>query len=156
MKKLVIFVFLFSIIVPHVLSAKTKLELVREQVQSLKKERQNASIERDYEKALKYFTDDVLVMPGMQPPLEGKDELRRMYKQDEKNGVQILAVSDNIHKDWLCGEDYYERGTWSMSVTSNDTPRPVAFLGSYFQIWQKQKDGSYKIKFNIWNLNHQP
>jgi ketosteroid isomerase-like protein len=156
MKKFVVIVFLLSTIVPHILAAQTKLERVREQVKILKKERQNASLEQDYEKAITYFTDDVLIMPGMQPPFEGKAELRKMFKQDEKNGVKIHAVSDNIQKDWLCGDDYYERGTWSMSITSNDTQRPIAFLGSYFQIWQKQKDGSYKIKFNIWNLNHQP
>lgn len=152
MKRYIIFILFFS----QLLLAKTPLESAREKIEILKRERQNAAFEHDYKKALTFFTDDVLILPGLQPPIEGKAQLKKMYEQDEKNGVTFHAIGDNVQADWLCGEDYYERGTWSMSVTSNQNDKPAAFLGSYFQIWQKQNDGSYKIKFNIWKLNHMP
>lgn len=138
------------------LVAKTPLESTREKIEILKHQRQNAVFEHDYKKALTFFTDDILILPDLQPPIQGKAELEKMYEKDQKNGVTFHAIGNTVQSDWLCGEDYYERGTWSMSVTSNQSDKPEAFLGSYFQIWQKQNDGSYKIKFNIWNLNHQP
>lgn len=144
------------LLLPYLSPAQTSLQSVREQIEKLRTERHEAAMAHNYTKSLTFFTDDVLIMPGLQPPVEGKKELKKLYEMDKEKGVQILAIGNNVSADWLCGEDYYERGSWSMSVTSRDQPRPVAYLGSYFQIWQKQNDGSYKIKFNIWNLNHMP
>lgn len=152
MKKYIIFILFIS----QLLWAKTPLESAREKIEILKKQRQEATFAHDYKKALTFFTDDILILPGLQPPIKGKAELIKMFEMDEKNGVIFHAIGNNVEADWLCGEDYYERGTWSMSITSNQSDKPTAFLGSYFQIWEKQHDGSYQIKFNIWNLNHQP
>ena len=156
MKKHLIFFLVISIFIPHTLSAKTKLEIVRDKIKILKAEREEAALDRDYKKNLTFFTDDILILPGLESPIEGITKLEKRFYEDKKNGVQIHSIGSTTHEDWLCGENYYERGTWSMSVTSNDQSRPVAFLGSYFQIWEKQKNGSYKIKFNIWNLDHSP
>ncbi|MBN1478774.1 hypothetical protein JXA70_00725 [candidate division KSB1 bacterium] len=152
-KKTILCMFL---LLPFLLPARTNLQNVREQIEKLREERQEAAMEQNYDKSLKFFTDDVLIMPGLQQIIEGKKELKQRYERDKKEGVRILSIGHNVSADWLCDEDYYERGSWSMSVTSRDHPRPLAYAGSYLQIWEKQKDGSYKIKFNIWNLNHMP
>jgi ketosteroid isomerase-like protein len=130
------------------------VESVRKTIKELEIERQSAAIAGDYDKALTFFTDDVVIMQAMDEPITGKKSLARSYREQKQKGVRFHSISSTILADWLCGENYYERGTWSMSVSSRDNPRPVAFLGSYFQIWEKQKDGSFKIKLNIYNFDH--
>ena len=150
------YLFVLAIFIAGSLLAQSNLADARIRVELLHQARVQAALDGDYDKVLNFFAKDVQIMPGLQPPINGIAELRKMFAKDRKNGVKHHSISSRIIDDWMCGDDYYERGSWAMSVTSNDSRQPVAFNGSYFQIWQKQKDGSYKIKFNIWNLDHQP
>ncbi len=43
-----------------------------------------------------------------------------------------------------------------MSFSSKEKPQPEATYGSYFQIWEKQEDDSYKVAYLIWNLDYIP
>jgi hypothetical protein len=57
---------------------------------------------------------------------------------------------------WECGEMVYEIGTFGMSLVSKDSPKPIAYYGSYFHVWQKQSDGNYKLKYMMSNLDFNP
>jgi hypothetical protein len=43
-----------------------------------------------------------------------------------------------------------------MSYSYKGHPKPDALYGSYFTVWQKENDGSLKIKYLIWNLGFDP
>ena len=50
----------------------------------------------------------------------------------------------------------FDIGTFGMSLISSDSPKPIAYYGSYFHTWQKQSDGSFKIKYTMSNLDFNP
>jgi len=115
-----------------------------------------AVLDGDYETILKYYTDDVILMPIFEPAINGKDALREEYKKDKKTGVKYHAFNAKPEKMWACGNEVFEYGKFGLAVSSNETEYPYAFFGSYFAIWDKQSDNSYLIKYMISNLDHKP
>ena len=110
----------------------------------------------DYETLLKYYADDAIVVPNFQPVLHGKDALRESYLKQEKEGVKIHSFHGKIDKIWAGNSNVYEYGTYGLSFSSNKTKHPYGVTGSYFMIWEKQKSGSYLIKYFISNLDFNP
>lgn len=152
-----LFILFICVLATMVMSAsKSDLVKVRAQIDKLEQQRMQERLDGHINKTIGYYTKDAVLMPGFQPMINGYDEISEMLEKDRKNGVKMQSLSRNMLDDWFCGADYCERGTWAMSITTKDTKKPLAFNGSYFQIWEKQKDGAYKIKYNIWNLDHQP
>jgi ketosteroid isomerase-like protein len=115
-----------------------------------------AMLEGDYETLLKYYTDDIVVSPGMNPTVRGKDALKESYEKYRKDKVKYHSFSGTIEDLWECGDKVYERGTFGMSLSYKDHPKPLAYYGSYFTIWQKVSEDSLKIKYVIWNLDFNP
>ena len=110
----------------------------------------------DYEEIIEFYTEDAVIMPDFQPPIRGRDALMRQYKKDEKKGTRFHSLTGSVEKRWMRGNEIFEIGSFGMAVSSHEDARPQAFYGSYFQIWEKQSDGAYRISFNIWNLDFNP
>ena len=110
----------------------------------------------DYETLLKYYADDAVVVPNFQPVLHGKDALRESYLKQEKEGVKINSFHAETDKIWGDKINIYEYGTYGLSFSSIKTKHPYGVTGSYFMIWEKQKSGSYLIKYFISNLDFNP
>lgn len=110
----------------------------------------------DYETLLSYFTDDVIVDPIFDPPIKGKKEYREQVKKLKELGVKYQSMNGTPTDIWECGGMIYEMGTFGMSMVTRESPQPKAYYGSYFQIWKKQPDGNYKIKFMTSTLDYNP
>lgn len=114
-----------------------------------------ATLDQDYETMLKYNSDDVVVMPNFQPTINGKKELKKIYKKNTDAGIDYHAFSSEPQKRWQADNLIYEYGTFGMTVSSSSSKKPKGYYGSYFQIWEKSGD-DFKIKLTIWNLDHSP
>jgi ketosteroid isomerase-like protein len=115
-----------------------------------------AAVEGDFETVLSFYAEDIVLMPGFKPTLNGKKAVKQEMEKDREKGLKFHSISGTITEIWSCGDLVYDRGTFGLSVSTKASSRPYAYYGSYFQIWQKQPDGSYKIKLNIWNLDFNP
>lgn len=115
-----------------------------------------AALDGDYETILKYYTDDVILMPPYRHAIKGKNELRKQYKKEEKAGVKLHAFNAKAEEMWNSGDKVYEYGTYGLAISSKETEHPYAYYGSYFMMWEKQPDSSYLIKLLITNLDHKP
>lgn len=103
-----------------------------------------------------YYTEDIILMPDFKPPIRGRSAMKRVYKDDMNRGIKYHSFNGNVEKRWQHGNDIYEYGSFGLSISEKKSPKPSAFYGSYFQIWQKQKDGTYLISYAIWNLDFNP
>jgi hypothetical protein len=54
---------------------------------------------------------------------------------------------------WMCGDLIYEVGKYGMSTIIPGLSHPYADHGKYLSIWEKQDDGSLKVKMLIWNTD---
>lgn len=117
---------------------------------------EKAIYESDYETLLKFYTDDAVCAGNFQPTLKGKNAIKESYLKQQKEGTKFHSFKTKTEKLWECDKNIYEYGTYGLSVSSNETKHPYAFTGSYFMIWEKQKDESYLIKYLISNLDFNP
>ena len=125
-------------------------------IESIENKINQAVLAGDYETVMSYFTDDIVVVPIFHPPIESKETYREEVKKLEAKGVKYQSISGTPSKIWVCDNLVYEMGTFGMSFVTNESPKPTAYYGSYFQIWEKQTDESYKLKYMISNLDFNP
>lgn len=81
---------------------------------------------------------------------------RPQANRDHKEGVKYQSFSGAIEDLWACADKVYERGSWGMSYTTNRLKQPVAAYGSYFQMWTKHVEDSYRIQYLIFTLGSNP
>ncbi len=138
------------------LLAQNDLDKIEKKLGEIGEELRQTVISGDYEAQLEFYTDDVILMPDFQPTIIGKAALRKRFEEGAKEGWKIDSIDGASEDLWVCGDLVYERGTFGMSVKPKEGGKPRAFYGSTFTIWQKQKDGAFKIKMAIWNLDFNP
>lgn len=131
-------------------------ETIREKVEKVNKELEKLILSEKYDDLLQYYTDDILICPDFQTSIKGKDSVKRIYDENKNLGIKHHSFSSKIEEIWECKNFVYERGTFGMSYSSKDKPKPLAYYGSYFTIWKKDIEGSLKIKYTIWNLDFNP
>ncbi|MFH0736717.1 MAG: hypothetical protein V1773_19360 [bacterium] len=115
-----------------------------------------AVLDGDYETQLKYFTQNAIIDPPLDPEIKGKNNLRASFEKNKKENVIFHSFSGTIKNYWVCGNKVYETGQWSLLVSSDKLKKPYAFVGSYFQIWEKQQDDTYLISYNIFTYDFNP
>lgn len=129
---------------------------LREQIMEINSIIGKAEMENDKETIIKYLADDVIISPGFGPTVKGITGVKNSHAENKKYNVVYRSFNVEPEEILECSEFVYDRGTFGMSYTYKDHPKPRAYYGSYFTIWQKEKDGSLKIKYLIWNLDYDP
>lgn len=158
MKKLTVITLMLTMIVLMNVVGLTQetLASVQHKLEEIGQILNKATLEGDYETLLKYHTDDAIIKADMRPAIKGKSALREEFEKNKKAGARVHSFSTATEAMWICGDEVYERGTFGQTASYKDSPKPIAVYGSYFEIWLKQTDGSYKIKYLIWNLDFNP
>ena len=154
-----LYVFLFTILSFSFLNsiiAQDLPESIVEQLDEISTIMMNAALDGNNLNIIDYYSGDIVLMPDFQPAIRGKNSLLKVLKDDMKKGIVYHSFNGTPEKRWMVNNDVFERGTFGMSVSTKDDPKPIAYYGSYFQIWEKQPDGKYKISYNIWNLDFNP
>jgi len=130
--------------------------IIREKLEATCSILHKAMLEADYEKVLKYYADDIIISADFQPAVKGKTAIRESYEKNKKLEIKYHSFDGKMEDIWVSGDKVYDRGTFGMSLSYKDHPKPLAYYGSYFTIWQKRNDDSLKIKYVIWNLGFNP
>ena len=128
----------------------------KEKIEKISNELEKLILAGNYDDLLHYYTDDIVICPEFNSEIKGKDAIKTIYDKNKKEGIKHHSFSGTIEEIWECESFVYERGTFGMSVSSKDHPKPLAYYGSYFTIWKKGDEGSLKIKYTIWNLDFNP
>jgi ketosteroid isomerase-like protein len=105
---------------------------------------------KDVEKIVSYWSDDAVVIPPGEPPVRGKDALRKMVG-DLTNipGFSISWKSSEIHFS-PDGQLAYMYGENLFSM-NDSTGNKIAIPGRGYTIWRKETDGNWKCVVDIWN-----
>ncbi len=115
-----------------------------------------ATIDNDLETVMSFYADDVISMPNYGKVALGRAAVRAGQEKMKKEGVKFTSMNFKILKVWTAGDYVFELGTYALSLTTPAAPYPVAEQGKYMTTWQRQKDGSLKVKAEIWNTDLNP
>lgn len=93
--------------------------------------------------AVDIHTDDAFVMPPNNKILRNKESIKKFIEDDIQNGVRDVVFTTLELK--VDGYYAYEVGMSTMKIgAAIDT-------GKYIVIWEKQQNGDWLIKADIWN-----
>jgi ketosteroid isomerase-like protein len=151
----VFIVFGFLCITNQVFTQQDIREL-KNQVREISDITMQANIDCDAETLFAYYTDDVVSMPNYGPIIKGKNSLIEEYNKTREAGLIVHSMSSFILEIYDCGNIVLETGTYGISLTLPDMAFPVSDTGKYMTLYEKQTDGSLKIKAEIWNTDMNP
>ena len=129
---------------------------IKTQIEKLNKEMVAAVLSGNTERSMSFYTDDAISMPNYEKMLEGKDAIRKSNEAMTKSGWKVVSFEPVTLKVMSCEKTITEIGTFKISFSMEGMSKPVEDIGKYITIWEKQPDGSLKIKIETWNTDTNP
>ena len=119
-----------------------------------------ATVEKDMEDfnrgdaaaAAATYTDDAIVMPPNQSPIEGKQAIEKGLAELISK-LQLSNLQLSISEVDVQGDTAIVRGTYSSNIMVPGMDVPMEDRGKTLSVWKKQADGSWKLHRDIWNSN---
>ena len=87
---------------------------------------------------------------------EGIAAIRKANEEMMKSGMKITSFEPVTLKVLVNGNMITEIGTYKISMSMPGMENPMQDHGKYLTIWEKQKDGSLKVKVETWNTDVDP
>lgn len=109
-----------------------------------------ATQSKDVEKIVSYWSDDAVVIPPGEPPVKGKDALRKMVgDMSSIPGFSLSWRSTDVHFS-PDGKIAYMYGENLFSM-NDSTGNKISIPGRGYTIWRKESNGDWKCVVDIWN-----
>ena len=154
MKKL-FFVLLMLIITSSILYSQNEGDL-KAKFNAMNKEFVEMMIADNFEGMLKWYADDIISMPSYQPMMRGIDALKKADEMQKQSGLKTTAFTLETIDVIDTGNYAIEIGTYTITMQIPNMDMPWSDNGKYVNVWEKQDDGSYKIKVDTWNTDNNP
>lgn len=108
----------------------------------------------NYEGVASLHTEDAVVMPPNVLSRIGKDQIMSAIKEEIDMGFTDLKFVENDIK--IFGTLAYDEGSYSLNIKSDIGEIIGNDFGKYLVVWEKQNDGRWLMKKDIWNSNLPP
>jgi uncharacterized protein (TIGR02246 family) len=131
-------------------------EDVKAKIEQLNKEMGAAMVAGNNEKSMNFYTNDAITMPNYGPMVEGLEAIKKSNEEMMKSGSKVTSFETITLKLIDNGKAITEIGKYKISMVMAGKPDPMQDWGKYLTIWEKQNDGSFKIKLEIWNTDVNP
>jgi ketosteroid isomerase-like protein len=125
-------------------------------VQALTKEFAKNMREGNMEKILSMYTTDAISMPSYEPMQDGIAAIRAASQKSAGMGMKYNSFELTPVKITVNGNLIHEIGTYKVNFSMPGMDKPMDDHGKYLTIWEKQKDGSLKVKIETWNSDVDP
>ena len=129
---------------------------LKNKIQQIGNETVQAYLEGDLAKLFSYYADDAIQMPIYNTMIKGKEALKNREIETRNSGVEVDTLYHNTSEVWNCDRFVLEIGSYGVSMTLPQVANTVTDKGKYVTIWEKQTDGTLKIKLEIWNTDSNP
>ena len=123
----------------------------KSRVQSMNKEMAKNMLAGNSEKNFSMYTEDAISLPANEPMADGLPAIKKSTEEMMKSGMKVIVFEPTTQKVIVNGNQITEIGTYKFSMTMPGMDKPIDDHGKYLTIWEKQKDGSLKIKVETWN-----
>jgi ketosteroid isomerase-like protein len=128
----------------------------KSKIEAMNKEMVKDMLAGNTAKILTNYTEDAISLPSYQPMAQGLAAIKKSSEEMAKSGVKFTSFTPTIVKVLVNGNHITEIGTYKISMTVPNMPAPMEDHGKYLTVWEKQKDGSLKVKVETWNSDVDP
>lgn len=130
---------------------------VKKTINDLNQKFNKAMESGDYQTIADLYTDDAVSLENNSPMWTGKSEILQGNKKNMVDSkIKFSNASNKTLKIIGTGDTRVEVGQFTVSVTMPEMPDPSLVHGKYINVWQKQSDGTWKIKADMWNTDSNP
>jgi ketosteroid isomerase-like protein len=131
------------------------VEKVKAEIEKMNRIYVKAMIDNDVDKMMSMYTEDIISMPSYQPTVKGIAKVRELSEIQAKSEWKTTGFEMNITDVILSGNLAIEVGNYEMKMSGPGAPEWTD-NGKYLTVWEKQNDGSMKIKVETWNTDTNP
>ncbi len=128
----------------------------KSKIEKINKEMAKDMIEGNTENNLSRYTADAISLPSYEPIHDGIAAIRKASEEMTRSGWKCKSFEPTTLKVMPSGNLITEIGTYKISFTMEGMDKPMDDHGKYLTIWEKQKDGSLKVKVETWNTDVDP
>ena len=146
-------VFIFSGL--NLLAQNNDLSQLRMNFEKMNEKFGKALLDGDYNTIASFYTDDAVSLPSYAPMWRGKDAILEGNKKDLES-IKYHSFKGKTTDVFGSGDIIYEIGTYEISFTLPTMANEMNDHGKYLNVWQKQSDGSWKLKADTWNSDVNP
>jgi ketosteroid isomerase-like protein len=138
------------------LFAQKDLDKLKSEIEGINAKVIKANIAGDMEAISEFYAEDVYYLPNYGPMVKGKDATIAHGKESVEAGYKMLSMNLETLEVIPAKDMIIEVGKYALSMSIPEMPMPVADQGKYVTVWQRQKDGSLKMKIETWNTDVNP
>lgn len=136
--------------------AQEDMSKLKEMLQEMNDKLAKAELAKDYETILSFYADDAVSLPSYSPMMQGKDAIEESINKSKEAGYKFTDFKLTTLEVHTSGDLVYEVGKYNMTMEMKGMNKPFKDEGKYLTIYQKQEDGSLKIKADMWNTDTNP
>ena len=129
---------------------------LREKIVKINQEMAKAMMEGNSQATLGFYTKDAVTMPNYGEMVKGIDAIKKSNDEMASSGMKVNSMEFNTVMINTYGNVVSEIGTYKMNATMPGMATPMEDNGKYLTLWEKQPDGSLKIKVETWNTDKNP
>jgi uncharacterized protein (TIGR02246 family) len=124
--------------------------LTRKVIEKMNAEFMAATEKADADAMEKGYSKDAIVFQPNQPMAEGTEAIKKSFSDLTKMGkVKIILKLKDVFGS---GNIAVATGRYEIEITP-EGKEPIKDNGKYVNVWQMQKDGTWKLKRDIWNTD---
>ena len=124
-------------------------------IEKINKEMAKYMIEGNTEQNLALYTPDAISLPSYEPIHEGIEAIKKASEDMKNSGWKCTMFEPTTLKVIPSGNLITEIGTYKITMVMPDSKK-MDDQGKYVTIWEKQSDGSLKVKVETWNTDNNP
>ncbi len=115
-----------------------------------------AMLTNDREAMLDFYADDVISLPSYAEMIMGKENIKEAMMKQDTMSSKVTEFNLASKKLIMSGDLLLDIGTYDMTMNVQGMDEPVIDHGKYLTVYEKQNDGSWKIKVETWNSDINP
>ena len=109
-----------------------------------------AAAAKDIEQTVAYYSDDAIVLPPNATSAGTKETVRNVWKEMFASPGLVITWKPTKVQLAKSGDMGWVSGTYEL--TMNDASgKPIDDRGKYLEVWEKQSDGNWKCRADMWN-----
>lgn len=129
---------------------------LREKIVKINKQMAKAMMEGNAQATVGFYANDAVSLPNYGEMVKGIDAIKKSNESMASSGMKVNSMEFNTVMVNSYGNMVSEIGTYKMNATMPGMANPIDDAGKYLTIWEKQPDGSLKIKVETWNTDKNP
>jgi ketosteroid isomerase-like protein len=129
---------------------------LRDKIVKINQQMAKAMMEGNAQATLGFYTKDAVSLPNYGEMIKGIDAIKKSNDEMMSSGMKVNSMEFNTVMVNTYGNMVSEIGTYKMNATMPGMANPIDDAGKYLTLWEKQPDGSLKIKVETWNTDKNP